>query len=241
MNGAMSLGKKPSNPPPIPAAPPRRHHKWPWITLGVIVLLVLFVVGYTGYGQVPVLANIFGSTKPKDLGIHPTEADWFKVSTTVPIQVNGDAGSYSVFGSKVFTGSVMSSTELTSAEITAWIQHYTTNDPYVRDIQVKFIPGGMEISAFAKRYLNTPIYVKVMVDRTGTNSVNLDVQKASLGKMPVPGNYIKKFNDYAQKILNEHLAAIPGFSIEQLEYKDGSRVFKGTYPASISTASGSWW
>jgi hypothetical protein len=99
----------------------------------------------------------------------------------------------------------------------------------------------MEISAFAKRYLNAPIYVKVMVDRTGTNSVNLDIQKAGVGKMSVPGKYMKQFNDYAQKILNEHLVAIPGFSIEQLEYKAGSRIFKGTYPASISTASGSWW
>lgn len=222
-----------------PTTPKRKL--WPWITIAMIVILPPLALGYTGLYHIPVISQVFGASKPKDLGIHPTQADWTSVQSKTPIQVNGDTAKYSVFGEKKYSGTVNAENELTSAEITAWIQHYTTNDPDIGTTQVKFIPGGMEISTFAKRYVHAPVYVKVMVSRTGSQSVSLKVTKAKIGNLSVPEKYVKTFSDFAQKIVNEHLPNVKGFSMDQLEYKEGSRSFKGTYPQTIELGTGQWW
>ncbi len=210
----------------------KKRRKWPWITLGIVVLVI---------GVPMVVLGTFGSSKPKDLGIHPTAADWTSVQAKTPMTIVGDATTFSVFGKNTFSGSVPVDNQLTSAELTAWVQHYTTTDGDVSNVQVKFHEGGMEISAIATRYINSPIYVDVNVTRTGANSVTLDVQKARVGMMPVPSKYVTMFNDYVQKVLNDHLASIPGFTMADLEYHDGFRVFKGTYPQTVTASTGTWW
>jgi len=212
--------------------PKKKRRKWPWITLGVVIVVI---------GVPLILLGSLGTSKPKDLGVHPTAADWTAVQSKTPLLVSGDASTFSVFGEKTYTGTVPVDNQLTSAELTAWVQHYTANDGDISDVQVKFHEGGMEISAFAQRYINSPIYVDVDVVRTGPNSATLNVTKGKIGMLSVPDTYLTMFNDYAQKVLNEHLAAIPGFSIAALEYHDGYRVFKGTYPQTVTASTGTWW
>lgn len=227
----------PVNKPPVKT----KHRRWPWITLIVIAVLALLVVGMTGIGHIPGVSNMFGASKPKDLGVHPTAADWTSVDEKTPLKVTGEPNVFSVFGEKKYSGTQPVDNQLTSAELTAWVQHYTTTDGDIRDVQVKFREGGMEISAFAKRYLNAPIYVDVDVTQTGANSVAIDIKKGKVGAFTVPMKYVKTFNDYVQDVLNDHLVDIPGFTMNNLEYHDGYRVFKGTYPATVEATIGKWW
>ena len=44
------------------------------ITIGVLVIVVVLVLGYLGF--VPGVSNIFGSNKPRDLGVTYTAADY---------------------------------------------------------------------------------------------------------------------------------------------------------------------
>lgn len=217
--------------PPV-NQPIKKNRKWPWIVLGIVVIIIVVPM---------LLLGSLGTSKPKDLGVHPTAADWTSVKAKTPLAVTGDASTFSVFGEKSYSGTVPVDNQLTSAELTAWVQHYTANDGDVRNIQVRFHEGGMEISAFAKRYINSPIYVDVAVTRTGANSVTLDLKKARIGMVTVPSKYLAQAKDYLQDVLNDHLADIPGFSMADLEYHDGYRVFKGTYPQTVVAAPGAWW
>lgn len=221
--------------------PRKKRRRWPWITLGAVVVVLVLIFGMTGIGHIPLVSNMFGAAHPKDLGVHPTAADWTSVEAKTPLKVQGAASGFSVFGEKKYSGTVPVDNQLTSAELTAWVQHYTTTDADVSDVQVKFHDGGMEISAFAKRYVNAPIYVDVNVTRTGTNSVSLDLKKAKVGMFTVPSKYLPQVRDYLQRVLNDHLAAIPGFSMTSLTYHNGYRAFIGTYPATVTASTGTWW
>ncbi len=217
---------------PKPEQPKKKRRKWPWITLGIVIVVI---------GVPLMLLGSLGTSKPKDLGVHPTAADLASVQAKTPLKIQGDAATFSVFGEKTYSGTVPVDNQLTSAELTAWVQHYTKTDGDISDVQVKFHEGGMEISAFAKRYISSPIYVDVDVVRTGPNSAALNVKKGKVGMLSVPEKYLKMFNDYAQDVLNEHLADIPGFSMADLQYHDGYRVFKGTYPQTVTASTGTWW
>lgn len=224
-----------------PRKPKRKHRLWPWIILLVVIVLPLAAIGYTGIWHIPVVSDAFGSSKPKNLGVKISEAAFQSLTAKVPLKVMGNANTFSVFGEKKYSGSKPSDNVATSEEISSWIEHYTQSDGDISNTQVKFIEGGMEISTLMHRYVNAPIYVKVMVNRTGTQSVALNVTAGKIGNFPVPQKYLKTFSDYAQKTLNEHLAAIPGFSIEQLAYHAGTRHFQGTYPATVESSTGKWW
>lgn len=225
----------------LPTLPKRKRRKWPWITLGSIVAIGVIVLGMTGIGHIPVVSSLFGASKPKDLGVHPTVADLSSVQAKTPLRVIGEPSAFSVFSEKKYTGSVPVDNSLTSAELTAWVQHFTKTDSDVRDIQVKFREGGLEISAFAERYINAPIYVDADVRRTGPTSVVINIRKGKVGAFRVPDRYLESASTYFQRVLNEHLRAIPGFSMDDLQYHNGFRTLKGSYPATVEPSTGSWW
>jgi len=227
----------------LPPAIPKRHHFFRnlFITLIVIIVIVAVAVSATGVYAVPGLSNIFGMNKPKDLGVKYTAQDLISLEQKIPLKITGTPVDYAATSSdKIFSGQIHADTNRTSGEMTAWINRFQGTNPPVKDVQVKFIEGGMEISGMLNVYAKAPVYVKVMVSQTSSHSVALTIDQAKFGLISVPAKYVKQAQEWFQKKINARMAGIPGYSIDKLEYHEGYSYFKGTYPATVAPSTKGW-
>ncbi|MFH1207431.1 MAG: hypothetical protein V1668_02385 [Patescibacteria group bacterium] len=226
----------------MPAEPIKRHHFFRnfLITLVVIIIIVAIGVSATGVYAVPGISNIFGMNKPKDLGVTYTDADLTALAKKVPLTISTERVDYTGDPSQIFSGTVPVDTQNTSAEITGFLNSRALSTSPVKDLQVKMIEGGVEVSGNLDMYVKSPAYAKIMINRTGEKSVAIDITKAKIGIFNVPDKYLRKVTEWANKTVNERMAGIPGFSLTQLDYHDGYDVFKGTMPANVKGAAGGW-
>lgn len=208
------------------------------VLIVVFVILPLAVLGWTGVYQIPVVSAIFGTNKPIDLGIHPTAADLASAEAGNPMTITSRPGEFRWTRTKTFSGTVAVSDEHTSAEVTAFIKKYHGDGGHVRDIQVKFREGGMEISSFVLPYIKAPAYVDVDVARTSATSVSLNLRKAKVGRLDVPEQYYDDIEKAAERIINREMSKIPGFRIDELDYRDGTAYLNGALPANVGIGEG---
>jgi hypothetical protein len=211
-----------------------------FITLLIIIIVILIGVGATGVYNIPVVSAVFGFNKPKDLGVKYTAADLSALEQKIPLTITAERVDYGGDPNQIFSGSAPVDTQNTSAEITAFLNRFALADSPLQNTQVKMIEGGVEVSGQLNMYVRSPAYAKIMITRTGTKSVSINVTSAKLGVFNVPEKYLQQINDWANKKVNERMAEIPGFSITQLDYHDGYDVFKGTVPAEVKSATGGW-
>ncbi len=224
---------------PIPeVVPEKKKHRWLWVVLAIIIILPLLFLGWTGIYSIPVLTDLFGSRKPIDLGVVVSNEALASAIADNPMDLEGDPAEYSGVAKKIYTGQVPINDQHSSEEMTSFLQHYTQNAPYIRDLQVKFIDGGMEISAFVKEYVKAPVYIKVGVEKTGVKSIKLNLQKAKIGRLSVPETYYDDIEKFAEDVINDKLTEIEGFTIDKLEYTDGQAYLKGTLPEKVELVSG---
>ena len=213
----------------------KKHHAWYWWVLGILIVLIL-AIAWTGIYNIPVASALMGANKPKDLGVKVSEEAYASIQQKVPLVIEGEKVDYSSEPAKIFTGSVPVDTQNTSEEITSWLNKMAGTNPAVTDVQVRMIEGGVEISGMVQQYVKSPMYAKVMINRTSEKSVSLDITSAKLGRFSVPAKYVQQFEDWVVKKVNSRMASIPGFSLTQLEYHDGYDIWKGTVPAQVKPA-----
>ena len=219
---------------PIPEVVPKKKRRtWPWFLLAIVIILPLAFLGWTGIYNIPILTDLFGSKNPIDLGVKTSEEALASAIAGNPMELEGDPVSYSAVAKKVFTGQVPVDDKHSSEEMTSFLRHYTENAPNIRDLQVKFIDGGMEISTFVKEYIKAPVYVKVGVEKIGVKSIDLNLQKAKIGRLPIPESYYSDIERIAEDIINNRLVEIESFTIDTLEYSEGYAYFKGTLPEKV--------
>lgn len=221
---------------PLAEKPKKKHHRLRnfFIVIGVIVAVLILGVGYLGIYKIPVISSVMGADKPKNLGIKTSEEALASIKEKIPMKITGEYVNFeSTDPSQLFTGSIPVDTSTTSEEITSWLQRFEGTDPIFSNTQVKKFEGGLEISTMLTQYLKTPIYVKVMVNRASDKSVSLDIQKASLGRIPVPEKYLNQASDWFEEKISKIMAVIPGFSMEKYEIHKDYSVFKGTFPAQV--------
>lgn len=227
---------------PMEYEPPAsiKRRRWPWVVgvlLLIFVVLPLVALGWTGIWNVPVLSSLFGTNKPIDLGVHPTDADLQQALADNPMTFVDAPGSWSGMSVKRYSGTIPINDENTSAEVTAFIRHLH-GGPYTRDIQVKYNEGGMEVSAFVVPYLKAPVYADVGITRTSASTVSLSVRKAKVGRLAVPKSYYDEIEREATAWVNERLAEVPGLSLDVVEYHDGFAKLQGTLPQTIEQIAG---
>lgn len=225
--------------------PTKKSHKGLWtliILFVIIILLPAMLIGYTGLFQIPVLSDIFGSNKPIDLGIESSEAALSSAMEKTPWTLEGEPSDYTIFNKKEFIGSVEIDHQLTSEELTSFLNEYLQSDPYVSDVQVKMIEGGVEASGMVNKYINAPAYVKVGLTKLNEKEVKIDLDEVKVGRLPVPSSIVETAEEYINDLVADRMAQNEGFSIETLEYHDGYDIFKGTFPATVKTIEGpDWW
>jgi len=113
-----------------------------FITLFIIVALIVLVLGYFGF--VPGLSHLFGSDKPRDLGIRYTQADYDSASQKNNVKIVTVSSAPNIESSIQWGGSHQVNNSFTSEEVTARINMNSANWAYfpAKDVQIKFNQDG---------------------------------------------------------------------------------------------------
>ena len=186
---------------------------------GIIVAIVIVLVLVLGYfGFIPGLSNLFGSNKPRDLGVHYTEADRVSGRAKSGIAYQALPADTSIQNAIQTSGSKPVTTEFTSAEMTAIFNNKAIKIWPYKNVQLKFnTDGSGEISGILLKnkipdfaaYIGAPkeavnlamkflpadpvFYVKGVATLTDNKVGLFEPQKFEIGRAPLPVSMFLSF------------------------------------------------
>ncbi len=230
------------------------------IVLIVIVILLVIVIAVGGYfGFVPGVRTLFGSDKPRDLGVVASAQSFASGEAKIGL-TRQDAGAASAT-TVTYQGSHQVDVSLTSEEITSlmqngsWKQTWQYN-PIADGFQVKIHPdGSVETAGVLDRtklvgylsatgfkdvlgYVNSlgflPNTIPFYASGSGSivnGKVTVSISKAELGRISLPTD--ASAMQAVQDVVERRIAGIPGLDVASLNFNGGTLNFKGTYPSVI--------
>lgn len=232
------------------------------------VLILLAAVGavlYLGYlGFVPGLSGLFGSDKPRDLGVTYARADYDSADAKADVAIVVSKGNVPPEDSMVCTGAKQVTDSFSGAELTATINEHQGNWRYypVSDVQLKIAAdGSTQVSGMLRldrlagyaaatgaSYANiktvmdkfsllaesVPFYLNATANVTN-GLVDMRISSAEIGRAKIPQNLIDDHEGDINGFFTQQLSAFDGLSVKSLDFKDGQMNFDGTLPESVET------
>ncbi|MCX6642804.1 MAG: hypothetical protein NTV15_05390 [Candidatus Bathyarchaeota archaeon] len=186
----------------------------------IIIAVSALILGY--YGFVPVISEVMGANKPKDLGVTYTIADLTSANAKLGVIFKTLPPTDSGAASLTRTGQKQLIASFTSAELTALLNDHSQKWKYypINDIQVKINNDGVielsgvlqadRFTGFAdavqvsessrgqvRPYLyvvssNPSIYMKGSLSITN-NVVQTDIQSVEVGRLSVSGDQLNSY------------------------------------------------
>jgi len=109
------------------------------IIVGIIAVIVILALGYFGY--IPAIASLFGTNKPKDLGVKYTTADLASAKNKFGVEI-AVSSSKDPSSSMKYEGSHPVSTSFTDEELTAMVASENYIYQPVKNVQIKIGENG---------------------------------------------------------------------------------------------------
>ena len=199
--------------------------------IGIIVLAVL-VLAYLGF--VPILSDLMGTSKPKDLGVRYSEMNYASGMDKVPNAIVLNPEYLCATCNYTSTGSIAVNNSFTQEEFTAMMNKRNSTVGPLRDAQFKFnADGTVEASGLlVDPRITGPIYVKGKIDSASGRSASLKLDYAEMGKIPLPSDQAKIAEDIVNETIQKTFAQNPGLSITSISLEEGKVNFNGTLPES---------
>ncbi len=208
----------------------------------VFVLIIGVVLALGSTGLVPIISDLMGTSKSRDLGVSFSETNYASGIAKVPGAkvLNPE---YLCLGCEyTSTGSIPTKATFTAEEFTAMLNK--RNDGTIgpaSDIQVKFNPDGtVETSAMVDTSgmegvpeLKGPIYAKGKIDSFTSKSITVDLESAEFGRVGVPSDQIPQVEQEVNNALKKVFDQNPGLSINDIKVTESGVVFDGTLPESV--------
>lgn len=225
------------------------------ITLLILIGICSFVLGY--FGLIPGISRIFGSDKPRDLGVTFTQEDFNSGRAKTGknhITLSSDLPPKE---SLKYSGSRALNTSFTYQELTALVYNRPWKYYPVKDVKIKISDDGVVessgilivdriipcLQAFgvesqeAENIINRlnflkgnpAFYVKGKGSITN-NIVDIDLISLEIGRISIPLNLIGENERKIDSFLEERLKTVTGLSIKSLTLKNGKLFFNGTFP-----------
>jgi hypothetical protein len=234
--------------------------------MGVIavVLVIVLVAGY--FGLLPVVSSLFGSDKPRDLGVTYTQADFSSAHTKSGIQRVDLPASTPPEKSLAYSGQHTVNLNLSQQEVTALLNLTPWEYWPYREVEVRFNPdGSAELSGIVQmdkmkdyalaRGLSASD-IGIVMDKVntfaivqkdmpfylkGTGSVvngvvSFHADKLELGRISIPTDQVNGREAELTQALNEAIARIPGFTCKNFSVSNGQIHFDGTVPNQVQRA-----
>ncbi len=225
------------------------------ITILAIVIVVVGVLGYFGF--MPGISNLFGSNKPKDLGVAFTSADYQSGRAKTGTKFTDLASDAAPEQSVKFSGQKSINATFTQAEATALLNNRLWKYYPLTDCQVRINQNGtVEVSGvliksrlepMAKalgvsdseigtvtsyvKYLpgNPAFYVRGQVAVTNGRVSIANLEEFQVGRL----NFTSQIQDNQNTIINwiqNEMFTLPGVSIKTFKMVNGQVQFEGTLP-----------
>jgi hypothetical protein len=234
--------------------------------LMIILIIIIAGVLYLGYlGFIPVLASIFGTDKPRDLGVKYTQEDYKTADAKAMVKIETVETSLTAKEGLKCIGNKPVSNSFSGEELSAVANIHSGNWKYypATDIQIKLnedgsgalsallhferLPGysqatGMNYGAIEKvlgmlHLKPKPMPIYLVGKATVSNGmVDLKVSKAEIGRFGIPSSFPEKYSKGVNSFFSQQVNAFPGFYVDSADFKGGKLNFKGTMPEKIITA-----
>jgi hypothetical protein len=226
--------------------------------LKILIFLILLMVLAGGYlGVIPGVSKLFGSDKPRDLGVKFTENDFKSMETKTGATAEPMPDSETVSLTIKHVGQHDVDATFTQEEFTSKVSNRKWRDNPFGNVQVKFNADGSaeasgilklpvatrffaaigiataDVEAAAKKFnvpmADVPFYFK----GTGVaenNHITPNLTALEIGRVPVPQSIINQYQQEAADLATDLLGRVQGFSMEKAEIVDGKLHFVGTLP-----------
>lgn len=232
--------------------------------LAGLVLTVLTLVGVAGYyGLVPGVSDLFGTNKPKDLGVHPTNEDLTSAQKKSGVTFSQISSANSPKETLKFSGKIDVDNFFTDEEMTTMALDNPWRYNFLKGSQVRFNPDGTtemagifyvdKLKGYAKAHglaeadikpaldavgrlpFNPPYYLKMKVS-IENGHMNMNITDLEVGGIDL--SVLAKANSSAigSVIQDKVVNPTPGVKVDLLSTGDGVLNYKGTFAETISVA-----
>ena len=200
--------------------------------IGIIVLAVL-VLAYLGF--VPILSDLMGTSKPKDLGVRYSQMDYASGMDKVPGAIVLNPEYLCATCEYTSSGAIAVNTAFTQEEFTAMMNKRNSTVGPLRDAQFKFnADGTVEASGLLiDPRITGPIYVKGKIDSASGRNASLKLDYAEMGRLPLPSDQAKIAEDIVNETIQKTFAQNPGLNITSVSLEEGKVNFNGTLPKEV--------
>jgi hypothetical protein len=210
------------------------------IVLVALILVVLLVVASTGLIKIPILTSLVGADHAPNLGVKSDPGLFERMLEREGVTLIDPHGNYCLDCNIRYSNPGGLDIYVTSSELTSYLQATNNEKGPLKDIQVKLGNNNeAELGAYMDlkdRGVNFagPIYAKGRIVKGSPTTLRLEIEKAKVGWVPVPGNYVDQGENELEDTINDQLAKMPGLNIETLDINDGLLHFKGEFPKTAS-------
>lgn len=232
------------------------------VVVGLLILSVTLVLGYLGF--VPVISSLFGSDKPRDLGVVATQENYDQYLTramTVMETLDAPVEGKTI----VYSGSEPVIASFTQEEVTGRLNFSTWKYMPLDQVQIKFSQDGtVEVagrvrmdrldgfinqvggSQYSKADVdkglewlgvvmtNPPIYGKGTGSVTN-NQVIAQIDYLEVGRLLVPLDKIDVDGTF-MSVANHIIGNVPGLDVQQADFAGGKLNFTGSVPTEMKVS-----
>ena len=224
--------------------------------LGIILTLIIAVIGVGGYiGFIPGVASVFGSDKPRDLGVKVTKEDSDKAQAMTGVILADLPSDTPISQSIKFEGKKEVKVSFDDISGSAIMNNRPWKYYPFYNVQVKIHPDGTiessgminmdkvfqytESLGFATAdvekamndykipKMNMPYYIKGKGEVIN-NKVTLNVDAVQAGRLSIPSSIISQNQSRAAQVVETAINKLEGFYAKSLKVENGKVVFDGT-------------
>ena len=228
------------------------------IFLGFLLLLVVTLVGVGGYlGFIPGVSSVFGSDKPRDLGVKVTLEDSKKAQEMTGVIMAELPSNTPISQSIKLEGKKEVKVTFDDVSGSAIMNNRPWKYYPFYNVQVKIHPDGtiessgminmdkalqyMESLGFATAdvkkamsdykipFMNMPYYIKGKGEVVN-NKVTLNVDSVQAGRLSIPSSIVSQNQGRAAEVVESAINRLSGFYARSLKVENGKVVFDGTMP-----------
>jgi hypothetical protein len=229
------------------------------IIILILVLTPILVLGYLGF--IPIVSDIMGTNRPRDLGIKYTDADYKSARSKTGVELVALPADTPIEQSIQMFGKKPVNTVFTDEELTALANNRKWKYYPVNDVQIKMNPDGTaEVSArlLTGRLLNygkatgvPEYYMTNVLDKIGlipnppvyikgkatvvNGQITGNVEKLEVGRIEMPKSLVDENNGKLIEFLEGGIQRTPGLTVDSLTFNDGKMNFDGTLPQKEAT------
>jgi len=203
--------------------------------VGVVVIGLLTVAAASGMVYIPALTEILGTDELVDLGVKVDPVLFDNLVEEQGMDLTDSVSKYQLTSNIVYSDPAPMDVSLSSSDLSSYLQA-TNNEGSLKDIQVRLGDNNQaEMSAYIdlndRGYdFKGPVYAEGSISKASDNSIQIDINSAKVGLLPLPKGSTEQGAQELENIINSHLAKMPGLKIESLTISDGTLDFNGDFP-----------